>query len=45
MLTRRERPHFPLLARRVLNYDHSIIAHLMVFDLLRLDGEDMTTRR
>jgi hypothetical protein len=38
-------PHFPLLARRVLNYDRSIRAHLIVFDLLRLDGEDMTVRR
>jgi bifunctional non-homologous end joining protein LigD len=38
-------PHFPLLARRVLNYDRSIRAHLMVFDLLRVDGEDMTVRR
>ena len=38
-------PHFPLLARRVLSYDRTIRAHLMVFDLLRLDGEDMTVRR
>jgi bifunctional non-homologous end joining protein LigD len=38
-------PHFPLLARRVLNYDRTIRAHLMVFDLPRLDGEDMTVRR
>jgi len=38
-------PHFPLLARRVLNSDRSIRAHLMIFDLLRLDGEDMRVRR
>jgi bifunctional non-homologous end joining protein LigD len=38
-------PHFPLLARRVLNYDRSIRTHLMIFDLLRLDGEDLTLTR
>ena len=38
-------PHFPSLARRVLNGDRSIRARYMVFDLLRLDGEDMTVRR
>jgi bifunctional non-homologous end joining protein LigD len=37
-------PHFPLLARRVLNGDSSIHSHLMIFDLLRLDGEDIAVR-
>jgi bifunctional non-homologous end joining protein LigD len=37
-------PHFPLLTRRMLNYDRSVSVHLLIFDLLRIDGEDMTVR-
>jgi bifunctional non-homologous end joining protein LigD len=37
-------PYFPNVCRRVLNGDRSVPLTLMVFDLLRLDGEDMTPR-
>ena len=32
-------PHFPLLCRRVLNYDRSVPVRLMIFDVLRAEGE------
>src|SRR4051794_24767293 len=32
-------PHFPLLSRRVLHGDHTIAVHLMIFDVLAIDGE------
>src|SRR5690242_10190645 len=37
-------PHFPLLARRVLNRDRTVNAHLMIFDVIHVDGTDMTVR-
>ena len=33
-------PHFPLLCRRMLNFDQTVPVRLMVFDVLRADGED-----
>ena len=37
-------PYFPLICRRVLNRDMSIPTTYIVFDLLRLDGTDVTER-
>jgi bifunctional non-homologous end joining protein LigD len=37
-------PHFPLVCRRVLNRDHSVPLTFVVFDLLRLDGTDLSDR-
>jgi hypothetical protein len=38
-------PHFPLICRLILNRDMSIALTFIVFDLLRLDGTDVTQRR
>src|SRR4051794_15978000 len=32
-------PHFPLLSRRILQGDRTIQVHLMIFDLLAINGE------
>lgn len=37
-------PHWPLVGRRLLHGDESIPLVLMIFDLLRCDGEDVTRR-
>jgi bifunctional non-homologous end joining protein LigD len=37
-------PYFPLICRRVLNRDASVPVTLVVFDVLRRDGEDLTQR-
>jgi bifunctional non-homologous end joining protein LigD len=37
-------PHFPALCRRVLNGDTSIAVSYVVFDLLGVDGTDLTQR-
>jgi len=37
-------PYFPLICRRVLNRDMSIAMTYIVFDLLRLDGTDISDR-
>ena len=37
-------PYFPLICRRVLNRDMSIPMTFIVFDLLRLDGTDVSER-
>ena len=37
-------PYFPHICRRVLNWDMSIPLTFIVFDLLRLDGTDITER-
>jgi bifunctional non-homologous end joining protein LigD len=34
-------PHFPLLVRRVLHGDRTVATRLMIFDVLRLDGDDL----
>ena len=39
---RRGEPYFPDVCRRVLNADRTVPFTLMIFDLLQLDGEDMT---
>ncbi len=36
-------PYFPLVCRRVLNKDPSVLLTFVVFDLLRADGKDLTT--
>ena len=36
-------PYFPLVGRRVLNRDMSIPLTFVVFDVLRVDGDDLTT--
>jgi bifunctional non-homologous end joining protein LigD len=41
---RRGEPYFPDICRRVLNGDRSVVLTYVLFDLLRLDGEDMTAR-
>jgi bifunctional non-homologous end joining protein LigD len=41
---RRGEPWFPNVCRRVLNYDLSVPVTYVVFDLLRLDGTDLTER-
>ena len=38
-------PHFPLVSRHVLNYDLSVPVTFVAFDLLRIDGTDVTYRR
>jgi bifunctional non-homologous end joining protein LigD len=38
-------PWFPNVCRRVLNHDLSVPLTYVVFDLLRLDGTDLTNRR
>jgi bifunctional non-homologous end joining protein LigD len=35
-------PHFPLLSRRILNHDQTVRVRLMIFDLLAVDGRDLT---
>jgi hypothetical protein len=35
-------PYFPLVCRRVLNCDMSVPLTFVVFDLLRLNGMDLT---
>ena len=37
-------PYFPLMCRRVLNRDMSIAMTYIVFDLLRVDGTDVSDR-
>jgi bifunctional non-homologous end joining protein LigD len=37
-------PYFPLICRRVLNRDMAIPLTFIVFDLLRLDGTDVSER-
>ena len=37
-------PYFPLICRRVLNRDMSIAMTYIVFDLLRVDGTDISDR-
>jgi bifunctional non-homologous end joining protein LigD len=37
-------PYFPHICRRVLNRDMSIPLTFIVFDLLRVDGTDVTER-
>ena len=37
-------PYFPLICRRVLNRDMSIAMTYIVFDLLRVDGTDVSDR-
>ena len=37
-------PHFPLLSRRVLHGDRTIAVHLMIFDVLAIDGECLLAR-
>jgi|SRR3954447_8775176 bifunctional non-homologous end joining protein LigD len=34
-------PHFPLLSQRVLHGDRRIAVHLMIFDLLHVDGTSL----
>jgi bifunctional non-homologous end joining protein LigD len=41
---RGQEPHFPALCRRMLNGDASIRVTYVVFDLLGLDGTDLTQR-
>jgi ATP-dependent DNA ligase len=41
---REREPYFPDLCRRVLNRDGSVPITFVAFDLLRLDGTDMTKR-
>jgi bifunctional non-homologous end joining protein LigD len=38
-------PWFPNICRRVLNSDFSVPVTFVVFDLIRLDGTDLTDRR
>jgi ATP-dependent DNA ligase len=35
-------PYFPLVCRRVLNRDWSVLLTFVVFDVLRRDGDDLT---
>jgi bifunctional non-homologous end joining protein LigD len=35
-------PYYPLVARRVLNRDRSVALRYMVFDVLAVDGHDLT---
>jgi bifunctional non-homologous end joining protein LigD len=39
-----KKPHFPLVCRRILNDDRSVPLTYVIFDLLRLDGTDLTVR-
>jgi|SRR4051812_34275279 bifunctional non-homologous end joining protein LigD len=34
-------PHFPLLSQRVLHGDRRIAVHLMIFDVLQIDGTSL----
>jgi peptidyl-dipeptidase Dcp len=36
-------PHFPLLSKRILNRDTSVPIQFMIFDVLAVDGESITT--
>jgi bifunctional non-homologous end joining protein LigD len=38
-------PWFPYVCRRVLHYDLSVPITFLAFDLLRIDGTDLTDRR
>ena len=39
---RRGEPYFPLVGRRLLNGDRTVPLRLMILDLLRIGGEDIT---